>query len=385
MSVSYSSSDGDEFSLHTATNVDHGPTDELPDDDSFQDHRPRLLIMGLRRSGKSSIRRVVFHKLPANETLYLRSTQRLEKDNITSFVNFQVWDFPGQEFPFNPVFDVQEIFGEYGALIFVIDAQDDYGEALARLHEIMIHAYRINSELAFEVFIHKVDALSDDYKLDTQRNIHQRTMDALSDAELEIEPRFHLTSIYDHSIFEAFSKVIQKLIPQLPTLENLLNSLCATSGIDKAFLFDVNSKIYIATDRAPVDMQTYEICSDMIDVIMDVSEIYRPVNEDAQNIGGAAGAAESTNSSVMMDRADDTAATIQLTNGVVLALKGVNRFLALVCILRAENYGKHGLLEYNFQCFKQAIAEVFEVKRMSTERLKQENLRMVAEASTAQV
>lgn len=32
-------------------------------------------------------------------------------------------------------------------------------------------------------------------------------------------------SIYDHSIFEAVSKVVQKLIPQLPTLENLLNIL----------------------------------------------------------------------------------------------------------------------------------------------------------------
>jgi len=36
---------------------------------------------------------------------------------------------------------------------------------------------------------------------------------------------FYLTSIYDHSIFEAFSKVIQKLIPQLPILENLLDIL----------------------------------------------------------------------------------------------------------------------------------------------------------------
>jgi len=36
---------------------------------------------------------------------------------------------------------------------------------------------------------------------------------------------FYLTSIYDHSIFEAFSKVVQKLIPQLPTLEHLLNIL----------------------------------------------------------------------------------------------------------------------------------------------------------------
>lgn len=44
---------------------------------------------------------------------------------------------------------------------------------------------------------------------------------------------FYLTSIYDHSIFEAFSKVVQKLIPQLPTLENLLNifiSVCVWRG-----------------------------------------------------------------------------------------------------------------------------------------------------------
>ena len=42
---------------------------------------------------------------------------------------------------------------------------------------------------------------------------------------------FYLTSIYDHSIFEAFSKVVQKLIPQLPTLENLLNIFISVSYI----------------------------------------------------------------------------------------------------------------------------------------------------------
>uniref|UniRef100_A0A8B9WHB6 Ras-related GTP-binding protein n=1 Tax=Bos mutus grunniens TaxID=30521 RepID=A0A8B9WHB6_BOSMU len=85
---------------------------------------------------------------------------------------------------------------------------------------------------------------------------------------------FYLTSIYDHSIFEAFSKVVQKLILQLPTLENLLNIFISNSGIEKAFLFDVVSKIYIATDSSPVDMQSYELCCDMIDVVIDVSCIY---------------------------------------------------------------------------------------------------------------
>ena len=44
--------------------------------------------------------------------------------------------------------------------------------------------------------------------------------------------------------------------------------------MEKAFLFDVVSKIYIATDSSPVDMQSYELCCDMIDVVIDVSCIY---------------------------------------------------------------------------------------------------------------
>lgn len=70
----------------------------------------------------------------------------------------------------------------------------------------------------------QVDGVSDDFKMESQRDIHSRATDDLADVGLEgVHLSFHLTSIYDHSIFEAFSKVVQKLIPQLPTLENLLN------------------------------------------------------------------------------------------------------------------------------------------------------------------
>lgn len=190
-------------------------------------------------------------------------------------MDFQVWDFPGQIDFFDPTFDFDNIFGEHGALIWVLDAQDEYLEALSSLHRTIIQLQRNYPQINIEVFIHKVDGLSDDYKIDTQRDIVQRTQDELSDAGFDnVQISYHLTSIYDHSIFEAFSKVIQKLIPQLGTLENLLNVLCSNSGIEKAFLFDVLSKIYIATDSSPVDVQSYEICSDYIDVIVDISEIY---------------------------------------------------------------------------------------------------------------
>ncbi len=45
----------------------------------------------------------------------------------------------------------------------------------------------------------------------------------LSVSPTAIYNRFHLTTIYDHSIFEAFSKVVQKLIPYRDAYEDLLN------------------------------------------------------------------------------------------------------------------------------------------------------------------
>jgi Ras-related GTP-binding protein C/D len=126
-------------------------------------------------------------------------------------------------------------------------------------------AAKLNSRLCFEVFIHKVDGLADDNKLERSSSIQQRVANELADARLEPIPlSYYLTSIYDHSIFEAFSKVVQKLVPQLPTLENLLNVLIASCRMEKSFLIDLVSKIYIATDSSPVDMQTYGRLSDQM-------------------------------------------------------------------------------------------------------------------------
>ena len=312
------------------------------------EERPKILLMGLRRSGKSSIQKVVFHKMSPNETLFLEATNKIQKDDVSnsSFVQFSIWDFPGQV----DFFDTDMIFSGCGALIFVIDAQDDYLEALAKLNVTVVKAFEVNPAIRLEVFIHKVDGLSDDTKKDTQRDIHQRATDDLTEAGLEqqVHLSFYLTSIYDHSIFEAFSKVVQKLIPQLPTLENLLNIFISNSQIGKAFLLDVISKIYEAKDSSPVDMQSYELCCDMIDVVIDVSCIY--------GLG---------------DQIDTTAfdtqssSTIRLNNNTILFLKEVNKVLALVCILREENFEYEGLIDYNFGCFRKAIEKVFEVRAMS--------------------
>ena len=289
---------------------------------------PRILLMGPRRAGKTSIQRVVFHKMSPHETLFrLEATQMLERAVVdhTPLCRFTIWDFPGDQYEYG--YDVDgvgggggaaatgeenggggvdngdgynddneqqqqpqqqqnhdyddHIFSKATALIFVLDAQDEpYDHVLQSFTDTVTRAVRANPTIAVEVFVHKVDGelfLSDEAKYDCRRDVMQQVADELADAGLShdaIPISYHLTSIYDHSVFEAFSRVVQRLIPELPTLEHLLNVLVSTCSMEKAYLFDVASKLYISTDSSPVDMQSVELCSDMIDVVLDVSGIY---------------------------------------------------------------------------------------------------------------
>jgi Ras-related GTP-binding protein C/D len=314
--------------------------------------KPRVLLMGARRAGKSSIQKVVFHKMSPHETLFLDSTNKLVKNDIanSAFVRFEVWDFPGHVDTASPAVKPEVTYGSgCGALVWVIDAQDDHAEALARLQATIVAAHRINPAIVFEVFVHKVDSFSDEQRIECQREIQNHLSEELASARLQhAKINFHLTSIYDHSVFEAFSKVVQQLIPQLPTLENLLDILVTSCRIEKAFLFDVVSKIYIATDSSPVDMQSYELCADMIDVVIDVSCIYG-LKEGEEEGGQPPSATPATDSNCV----------ITLNNGTALFLREVNRSLALVCILKDTVLQQQGLLEYNFGCFRDSLMQLF--------------------------
>ena len=60
-----------------------------------------------------------------DDTLLLESTCKIFRDDISSnsFINFQIWDIPGQLDVNDASFDFEAIFKSTGALIFVIDAQ----------------------------------------------------------------------------------------------------------------------------------------------------------------------------------------------------------------------------------------------------------------------
>lgn len=178
---------------------------------------------------------------------------------------------------------------------------------------------------------------------------------------------YYLTSIYDHSSSEAFSKVIQKLIPQLPILNNLLDILIASCNIEKSYLVDVVTKLYVATDSNPVDVHTYELCSDLVDIIIDISYIYGTQTANNSSTTSTAGALVngSTSSSkkngvkAVAPYDNGSGSVIRLNGGMILYLRAMTNYLALICVLREEYFMKRALVDYNMDCFRSSLNRVF--------------------------
>ncbi|KKY27945.1 putative gtp-binding protein gtr2 [Phaeomoniella chlamydospora] len=259
-----------------------------------------------------------------------------------------IWDFPGQLDYFDPDYDDVEIFTGVGALIWVIDAQDEYEESCSRLVTTILNVRPLYPDMHIEVFVHKIDALNAELKADVLNDIQQLVEDSLNDQEYaDVPVNYYLTSIYDHSIFEALSKVMQKLIGQLPTFENLLNILVNSCGMEKAYLFDTQTKTYIGSDTRPIDMEVYELCSDFIDVIVDTSELFGWVREDENGKG-------------LGPQMDEVESTVTVHNDTMIYLKEMNRYLCLVTVIKnPAAKDKKGLIDYNCHIFQDALGDVF--------------------------
>ncbi|KAL8817818.1 MAG: hypothetical protein Q9223_003427 [Gallowayella weberi] len=320
----------------------------------FGKQKPKMLLMGLekaRSSGKSSISNVVFRKMAPHDTLFLEATTAINKQ-VMPFMDFQIWDLPGQIDYLSGSFSVSSIFSNVGGIIWVIDAQDNYMEPIGRFTDTVVQLTDLYPEIKYSVFIHKTDSLTEDYREDTIRDVMQKISDELFDNGLENPPvNYYPTSIYDHTIFEAFSKVIQGLVPQLPTYETLLDTVAATCRFQKVYIFDVMSKVYIASDTKPSDLSTYELCSDFINAIMDISDIYgwrrnQPSEPSARDKDIAAQTAE---------------AIVCGAKGYTVYLRELNVFLAFIGVSNEANFEKEkAMVDYNVQMFQDTLLRVLD-------------------------
>lgn len=117
-----------------------------------------------------------------NDTLFIEKTAKSTADDIklvflllsalelpsltrlilSSFISIQMWDLPGGQLDpgaWNLAFE------DMDAVIFVLDAQSTFNDMIRKLAVTMSKAFDANPGIQFEIFLHKIDGMSEDYRL----------------------------------------------------------------------------------------------------------------------------------------------------------------------------------------------------------------------------
>jgi Ras-related GTP-binding protein C/D len=81
-------------------------------------------------------------------------TSKKEFSHKNSLLKFKIQDVPGQ---LDPAFESDAIWTEISTVLFVIDSQDDYIDALSKLFLTITKGNKHNPNINYEVFIHKVN------------------------------------------------------------------------------------------------------------------------------------------------------------------------------------------------------------------------------------
>ena len=65
-----------------------------------------------------------------------------------------------------------------------------------------------------------------------------------------------------------------------------------------------------------------------------------------------------------------SASAIKLNNGMVLYLREVSEFLALICVLRSEYFAKRAILDHNINCFKNSLKQLIKFSESKSSQIK---------------
>ena len=319
-----------------------------------------IVITGASKSGKTSIKKVVFEKMSPYESVFNETTEKAEEFKVESlgYCKLKVTEFPTNFFYEKSNDEYEKILSTCGALIFVLNSQESTNQQYEYFKNNIMPIFGKYKSISLSVFIHKKDNTNispsdfNKQKGEIQTKFKQMLTQYQKEASLkEIVTNFYVTSIYNSTLFETFSKIFQNMMPQNKILSILIDELTNSCRFEKAYLFDVFNKIYLAVDTSPTESpQTYEICSDIIDVVLDMSGIYG----DESNIETESYFDDNSTCAIKISNVDKE----ESNSKSILCLKFIDYSLALIAIINEEEYERTNLVDYNVNIFRQAVRSI---------------------------
>lgn len=195
--------------------------------------------MGKSGSGKTSMRSIIFANYIARDTRRLGATIDVEHSHVRFLGNLvlNLWDCGGQEAFMENYFASQRdnIFRNVEVLIYVFDVESRELEKDMHYYQSCLEAILQNSPEA-KVFclVHKMDLVQDD-----QRDLIIREReDDLKRLSRPLNCICFATSIWDETLYKAWSSIVYQLIPNVQELEKNLEKFAKIIDADEVLLFE---------------------------------------------------------------------------------------------------------------------------------------------------
>lgn len=219
--------------------------------------RKKLLLMGRSGSGKSSMRSIIFSNYSALDTRRLGATIDVELLHLRFLGNMtlNLWDCGGQTVFMDNYFTNQKdhIFKMVQVLIHVFDVESKlinkdieiFIKSLTNLQQYLPGAKVF-------VLLHKMDLV----QIDKRQELFEIMMEKLQ----KISNPYHFkligfpTSIWDESLYKAWSQIVCSLIPNINLFNNNLIEFNSILDAEEIILFEKTTFLVISS-TASIQLQ----------------------------------------------------------------------------------------------------------------------------------
>eukprot|EP01117_Protostelium_nocturnum_P008839 TRINITY_DN3169_c0_g1_i1.p1 TRINITY_DN3169_c0_g1~~TRINITY_DN3169_c0_g1_i1.p1 ORF type:complete len:325 (+),score=106.58 TRINITY_DN3169_c0_g1_i1:52-975(+) len=201
--------------------------------------KKKVLLMGRSNSGKTSMRSIIFANYIARDTMRLGATIDVENSHVRFLGNLalNLWDCGGQETFMESYFSSQidHIFQNVSVLIYIFDVENRDTEKDYASYKSCLEAIQENSvDAKIFCLIHKMDLIPDDQR----QQVFQAKEEELNRISSPLKITCFRTSIWDETLYKAWSSIVYSLIPNIKSLEAHLTNFCEICDADEVVLFE---------------------------------------------------------------------------------------------------------------------------------------------------
>ena len=212
----------------------------------------KIILMGLSNAGKTCIYERVFEGKKPWELMKSAATKGINYKNyeVGSVSKPMIWDLGGQQQYLDEYHGPlrRSIFQKASVLLYVVDASDveRYENAKIELQWAVNEILTFNKNPIINVFLHKIDLIND-------KNAVVAYLKDLLTQNISYEVNFYPTSVFDESLFTAWSGIIRNISPKSTFIQLILKSLKDQEGVKEAVLIEKNSGLACGSTLEPSD------------------------------------------------------------------------------------------------------------------------------------